>query len=222
MPIDRILTPRDRGDAAGRCCMKTRCEWGGVRRRYPAENRVRRDDACFLTHDPPAEFLASHRASAALGVGQATRSLTQVLPEDALLLPERVEAIFLVAIHPASQGQPEEGQSVGHGLRLRGSDTAVTHVVSGIHSPPPFSRTIRPRPTSVVSHRQVRILSVGIVRASDDSCNNAPSSRGSCRCWRRPISSRAQRSGSTRRRSKRTLPGGASCDATRARRIRSF
>ena len=31
----------------------------------------------------------------------------------------------------------------------------------------------RPRPTSVVSHRQVRILSVGIVRASDDSCNNA-------------------------------------------------
>ena len=31
----------------------------------------------------------------------------------------------------------------------------------------------RPRPTSVVSHRQVRILLVGIVRAGDDSCNNA-------------------------------------------------
>ena len=31
----------------------------------------------------------------------------------------------------------------------------------------------RPRPTRVVSHRQVRILSVGIVRASHDSCNNA-------------------------------------------------
>ena len=29
------------------------------------------------------------------------------------------------------------------------------------------------RPTSVVSHRPVRILSVGIVRARDDSCNNA-------------------------------------------------
>ena len=31
----------------------------------------------------------------------------------------------------------------------------------------------RPRPTSVTPHRQVRILSVGIVRARDDSCNNA-------------------------------------------------
>ena len=36
----------------------------------------------------------------------------------------------------------------------------------------------RPRPTSVISHRQVRILSVGIVRASDDSCNNAANERG--------------------------------------------
>ena len=56
------------------------------------------------------------------------------LPEDAILLPEIVDAIFLVVIHPASQGQHEEVQSVGHGLRLHGSDTAVTHVVSGIHS----------------------------------------------------------------------------------------
>ena len=53
------------------------------------------------------------------------------LHEDAILLPEIVDEIFLVAIHPASQGQHEEVQSVGHGLRLRGSDTAVTHVVSG-------------------------------------------------------------------------------------------
>ena len=68
-----------------------------------------------------------------------------MLPEDAILLPEIVDAIFLVAIHPASQGQHEEVQSVGHGLRLHGSDTAVTHVVSGIHSPRPFSRTIRRR-----------------------------------------------------------------------------
>ena len=66
-----------------------------------------------------------------------------MLPEDAILLPEIVDAIFLVVSHPASQGQHEEVQSVGHGLRLHGSDTAVTHVVSGIHSPRPFSRTIR-------------------------------------------------------------------------------
>ena len=29
------------------------------------------------------------------------------------------------------------------------------------------------QPTSVIPHRPVRILSVGIVRARDDSCNNA-------------------------------------------------
>ena len=109
----------------------------------PAENRVRRDDACHLTQDPPAEFLASHRESPALGVGQAKRSRTKMLPEDAILLPEIVDAIFLVASYPASQGQHEEVQSVGHGRRLHGSDTAVTHVVSGIHSPRPFSCTIR-------------------------------------------------------------------------------
>ena len=51
-----------------------------------------------------------------------------MIQEDAILLPEIVDAIFLVAIHPASQGQHEEVQSVGHGLRLRGSDTAVTPI----------------------------------------------------------------------------------------------
>ena len=62
-----------------------------------------------------------------------------MLQENAILLPEIVDTIFLVASHPASQGQHEEMQSVGHGRRLHGSDTAVTHVVSGIHSPRPFS-----------------------------------------------------------------------------------
>ena len=109
----------------------------------PAENRVRRDDAYHLTQEPPAECLAAHREATALGVGQAKRSRTKMLPEDAILLPEIVDAIFLVSIHPPSHGQHEEVQSVGHGRRLHGSDTAVTHVVSGIHSPRPFSRTIR-------------------------------------------------------------------------------
>ena len=59
-------------------------------------------------------------------------------PEDAILLPEIVDEIFVAASHPASQSQHEEVQSVGHGLKLRGSDTTVTHVVSGIHSPRPF------------------------------------------------------------------------------------
>ena len=37
-----------------------------------------------------------------------------------------------------------------------------------------LNRMTAARPTGVVSHRQVRILSIGLVRASDDSCNNAP------------------------------------------------
>ena len=55
------------------------------------------------------------------------------------------------------------------------------NIFSGIPSDSPRSLTRRrPRPTSVVSHRQVRILPVGIVRASDDSCNNAPCRRSQC------------------------------------------
>ena len=48
------------------------------------------------------------------------------------MLPEIVDEIFLVAIHPASQSQHEEVQSVGHGRRLHGADAAVTHVVSSV------------------------------------------------------------------------------------------
>ena len=72
-----------------------------------------RDDACPLTHDPPTDFLASDRESTALGVGQAKRSRTTVLPEDAILLQERVDAICLVAIHPASQGSTRKGRAWG-------------------------------------------------------------------------------------------------------------
>ena len=39
------------------------------------------------------------------------------------------------------------------GRRLHGSDTAVTHVVSGIHSPRPFSRTRRARSRSIESEQ---------------------------------------------------------------------
>ena len=65
------------------------------------------------------------------GPGSGGVGCAPLRPEDAILLPEIVDAIFLVASHPASQGQHEEVQSVGHGRRLPGSDTTVTHVVSG-------------------------------------------------------------------------------------------
>ena len=86
-----------------------------------------------------------------------------MLPEDAMLLPEIVDAIFLVAIHPANQGQHEEVQSVGHGRRLHGSNTAVTHVVSGIHSPRPFSRgpCVVPIPQGPEAGEAERVLAVG-------------------------------------------------------------
>ena len=70
--------------------------------------------------NPPAEFLASHRESTALGVGQAKWTWAKLLPEDPILLPEIVDHVFLVAVHPASGREYEEAQSVGHSLRLLG------------------------------------------------------------------------------------------------------
>ena len=93
----------------------------------PAKNRVRCGDACDLTQDPASQFLASHGESTALGIGQSKRSTAQLLPEDPILLPEIVDQILLVAVHPTSDGEHEELQSVGHSLRLRGN--------SGQHRP---------------------------------------------------------------------------------------
>ena len=81
------------------------------------------------THRLPQTPLAGVLARGGGNPAHVRPTGAMALPEDAILLPEIVDAIFLVAIHPASQGQHEEVQSVGHGLRLHGSDTAVTHVV---------------------------------------------------------------------------------------------
>ena len=43
-----------------------------------------------------------------------------MLPEDPILLPEIIDHVFLVAVHPASGREYEEAQSVGHSLRLLG------------------------------------------------------------------------------------------------------
>ena len=60
----------------------------------PAENRVRCDDAGDLRQNPPAEFLASHRESTALGVGQAKWTWAKLLPEDPSLLPEIIDHVY--------------------------------------------------------------------------------------------------------------------------------
>ena len=59
---------------------------------------------------------------------------------------------------------------IGDGLRARSPAGQGSEVVLGCEI---LNRMTAPRPTSVVSHRQVRNLSIGLVRASDDSCNNA-------------------------------------------------
>ena len=71
-------------------------------------------------HATTPEFLASHRESTALGVGQAKWTWATLLPEDPILLPEIIDHVFLVAVHPASGREYEEAQSVGHSLRLLG------------------------------------------------------------------------------------------------------
>ena len=59
---------------------------------------------------------------------------------------------------------------IGDGLRARSPARQGSEVVLGCAI---LKSDDRPRPTRVISHRPVRILSVGIVRARDDSCNNA-------------------------------------------------
>ena len=54
------------------------------------------------------------------GVGQAKWTWATLLPEDPILLPEIIDHVFLVAVHPASGREYEEAQSVGHSLRLLG------------------------------------------------------------------------------------------------------
>ena len=60
---------------------------------------------------------------------------------------------------------------IGDGLRARSPAGQGSEVVLGCEIL--NESDDRPRPTRVISHRHVRILSVGIVRARDDSCNNA-------------------------------------------------
>ena len=61
----------------------------------PAENRVGCDDAGDLRQNPPAEFLASHRESTALGVGQAKWTWATLLPEDPILLPKIIDHVWV-------------------------------------------------------------------------------------------------------------------------------
>ena len=85
----------------------------------PTQDRIRGDDARDLRQDPPAEFVTAHSESTTLGVRQAKRPRAQVF-EDPILLPEIVDQIVLVTVHPASEREDEELQRRRHSLRLLG------------------------------------------------------------------------------------------------------
>ena len=86
----------------------------------PTQDRIRGDDARDLRQDPPAEFVTAHSESTTLGVRQAKRPRAQVFSEDPILLPEIVDQIVLVTVHPASEREDEELQRRWHSLRLLG------------------------------------------------------------------------------------------------------
>ena len=73
-----------------------------------------------------------------------------MLPEDPILLPERIDHVFLVAVHPASGREYEEAQSVGHSLRLLGEQllapTLFRRFVNRGRFVAPYDvRAVRPR-----------------------------------------------------------------------------
>ena len=86
----------------------------------PTQDRIRGDDARDLRQDPPAEFVTAHSESTTLGVRQAKRPRAQVFAEDPILLPEIVDQIVLVTVHPASEREDEDLQRRRHSLRLLG------------------------------------------------------------------------------------------------------
>ena len=88
--------------------------------RYQRRIRILGDDARDLRQDPPAEFVTAHSESTTLGVRQAKRPRAQVFSEDPILLPEIVDQIVLVTVHPASEREDEELQRRRHSLRLLG------------------------------------------------------------------------------------------------------
>ena len=109
----------------------------------PAKDRVRRDDAGHLHQLAPAKLLAAHRESPALVVCEPKRSRTKLLAEDAILLSEIVNHIFLVAIHQASNSEHEELQRMGGIARGYSAEMPGTDGPQRFPWPRPLFRTLR-------------------------------------------------------------------------------
>ena len=86
----------------------------------PAERPHVRDRAISRARPRPTPRHPRGLGRTTLGVRQAKRPRAQVFSEDPILLPEIVDQIVLVTVHPASEREDEELQRRRHSLRLLG------------------------------------------------------------------------------------------------------
>ena len=171
-PVRRCGPGRDPPRPDGRC-PATRGEAAYLHPGETIHSLLARPPISDLGADPHRRQWHRHTARTATVSGDGPRS------------PARDRRITLVKTLGRASGKQASGyhrQSrventffryksiIGDGLRARSSAGQGSEVVLGCEI---LNRMTAPRPTSVVLHRPVRILSVGLVRASDDSCNNA-------------------------------------------------
>jgi hypothetical protein len=79
----------------------------------PSQESVWCDQRCHVTQDLSSEAVAVHSESAALDVGQPQSPAVEVLFEDAVLFPQVLDHLKLVAIHPARERHEENLQPNG-------------------------------------------------------------------------------------------------------------
>ena len=91
----------------------------------PPKDGVRGDDTGHPCQCPTTQSPATHRESTALGIREAKPSPTKLLSENAILLPEIVDQVFLVTVHPTSEREHEKLQRMGHCQRLLGRGSAL-------------------------------------------------------------------------------------------------
>ena len=117
-----VFTGKNQVIASAKCLWETRIDpyFLAISLRYQRRivSGVTMPATCV--QDPPAEFVTAHSESTTLGVRQAKRPRAQVFSEDPILLPEIVDQIVLVTVHPASEREDEELQRRRHSLRLLG------------------------------------------------------------------------------------------------------
>ncbi len=81
----------------------------------PTEKCVGSDYRCDVSEGATTDGLTSNREPAALIVGESKSSGTELLLENAVLLPEILDDCVLLAANPASQGGNKDLPRLEHG-----------------------------------------------------------------------------------------------------------